>query len=44
MYAVTESVNMQQDNISYDDNILHLVSLSRIYEQSVILQTITYKV
>ena len=24
MYAVTESVNTQQDNISYDENVLHL--------------------
>ena len=25
MYAVTESVNTQQDNISYDDNVLYLI-------------------
>ena len=25
IYAVTESVNMQQDDISYDDNVLYLI-------------------
>ena len=29
MYAVTESVNTQQDNISYDDNVLYLIPRSR---------------
>ena len=29
MYVVTESVNTQQDNISYDDNILYLIPRSR---------------
>ena len=25
MYAVNERVNMQQDNISYDGNVLYLI-------------------
>ena len=29
MYAVTKSVNSQQDNISYDDNVLYLIPRSR---------------
>ena len=29
MYAVTESVNTQQDNISYDDKVLYLIPRSR---------------
>ena len=28
MYAVTESVNTQQDDISYDDNVLYLIPRS----------------
>ena len=42
MYAVTESVNMDQDNVSYDDNFLHLIPRSRV-KQSVIMQNITYR-
>ena len=38
VYAVTESVNMQRDNISYNLNILNSVPLPRFCEQS-----ITYK-
>ena len=38
IYAVTKSVNMQQDSISYDLNILNSVPQPRFYEQS-----ITYK-
>ena len=41
--AVTESVNMQQDN-HYDVNISYLIPMSRFYKQSVVLQSITYKV
>ena len=29
MYAATESINTQQDNINYDDNILYLIPRSR---------------
>ena len=29
IYAVTESVNMQQDDISYDDNVLYSIPRSR---------------
>ena len=28
MYAVTESENMHQDNISHDDNVLYLIPRS----------------
>ena len=42
MYAVTESVNMEQDNVSYDDNVLHLIPRSHV-KQSVIMQNITYR-
>ena len=42
MYAVTDSVNMEQTNISYDDNVLHLIPRSRV-KQSVIMQNITYR-
>lgn len=41
--AVTESVNMQQDN-HYDVNISYLIPMSRFYKKSVVLQSITYKV
>lgn len=35
---------MQQVNISYDVNILFLIPLSRFYKESVVLQSLTYKV
>ena len=35
MYAVTESVNAQQDNISYDGNVLYLTPRPRFFMSEV---------
>ena len=36
--------NTQQDNISYDDNVLYSIPQPRFYERSVILKSIIYNV